>query len=95
MKCLLSLPGGARGIEPACQRRRLKRRGLVSLGREGSLEEGMATHVSILTWRIPWTLQGAWQATVHGNRKESKATEATQQACTSFTHTGDAACANP
>ena len=55
----------------------------------------MATHVSILTWRIPWTLQGAWQATVHGNRKESKATEATQQACTSFTHTGDAACAIP
>ena len=26
-----------------------------SLGREGSLEEGMATHSSILSWRIPWT----------------------------------------
>ena len=26
-----------------------------SLGREDSLEEGMATHSSILAWRIPWT----------------------------------------
>ena len=24
------------------------------LGREDSLEKGMATHSSILTWRIPW-----------------------------------------
>ena len=27
----------------------------LSLGQEGSLEEGMATHSSILAWRIPWT----------------------------------------
>ena len=26
-----------------------------SLGREDSLEKGMATHSSILAWRIPWT----------------------------------------
>ena len=26
-----------------------------SLGRENSLEEGMATHSSILTWEIPWS----------------------------------------
>ena len=26
-----------------------------SLGREDALEEGMATHSIILTWRIPWT----------------------------------------
>ena len=26
-----------------------------SLGREDSLEEGMAAHSSILAWRIPWT----------------------------------------
>ena len=25
-----------------------------SLGREDSLEKGMATHPSILVWRIPW-----------------------------------------
>ena len=26
-----------------------------SLGREGPLEEGMATHSGIFAWRIPWT----------------------------------------
>ena len=26
-----------------------------SLGMEGSLEKGMATHSSVLAWRIPWT----------------------------------------
>ena len=26
-----------------------------SLGWEDPLEEGMATHTSILAWRIPWT----------------------------------------
>ena len=26
-----------------------------SLGQEDPLEEGMATHSSILAWRIPWT----------------------------------------
>ena len=27
-----------------------------SLGREDPLEEEMATHSSILTWKIPWTI---------------------------------------
>ena len=26
-----------------------------SLGQENPLEKGMATHFSILAWRIPWT----------------------------------------
>ena len=26
-----------------------------SLGQEDSLEKGMATHSSVLAWRIPWT----------------------------------------
>jgi hypothetical protein len=26
-----------------------------SLGREDPLEEGMATHSSIVAWRVPWT----------------------------------------
>ena len=30
-----------------------------SLGREDPLEKGMATHSSILAWRIPWTEQPA------------------------------------
>ena len=29
--------------------------GVSSLGQEDPLEEGMATHSSILAWRIPWT----------------------------------------
>ena len=33
-----------------------------SLGREDPLEKGMATHSSILAWRIPLD-RGAWQAT--------------------------------
>ena len=33
--------------------------------REDPLEEGMATHVSILAWRIPWTEEPGG-ATVHG-----------------------------
>ena len=28
------------------------------------LEKGMATHFSILAWRIPW-IEEPWQATVH------------------------------
>ena len=32
------------------------------------LEEGMATHSSILAWRIPMD-RGAWWATVHGVTK--------------------------
>jgi len=39
-----------------------------SLGWEDPLEEGMATHSSILAWRIPMD-RGAWQATVHGVTK--------------------------
>ena len=30
-----------------------------SLGPEDPLEEGMATHPSILAWRIPWTEEPA------------------------------------
>ena len=35
-----------------------------SLGWEDPLGEGMATHFSILAWRIPMD-KGAWWATVH------------------------------
>ena len=39
-----------------------------SLGWEDPLEEGMATHSSILAWRIPMD-RGAWQVIVHGVTK--------------------------
>ena len=35
-----------------------------SLGLEDPLEQGMATHSSILAWRIPMD-RGAWRSTVH------------------------------
>ena len=38
------------------------------LGWEDPLEEGVATHSSILAWRISMD-RGAWQATVHGVAK--------------------------
>ena len=40
------------GKESICQ---CKRHGIWSLGQEDPLEKEMATHSSILTWRIPWT----------------------------------------
>ena len=39
-----------------------------SLGWEDPLEEGMATHSSILAWRIPMD-RGAWWPIVHGVAK--------------------------
>ena len=38
-----------------------------SLDWEDPLEEGMASHFSILAWRIP--MVRAWRATVHGVAK--------------------------
>ena len=35
-----------------------------SQGQEDPLEEGMATHFSVLAWRIPMD-RGTWQATAH------------------------------
>ena len=39
-----------------------------SLGWEDPLEKGMATHSSILAWKISWT-EAAWRVTVHGVSK--------------------------
>ena len=52
--CFWGFPGGSSGEEPTWQCRKYKRCGFDPwLGR--SLEKGMATHSSILAWRIPWT----------------------------------------
>ena len=54
-------PSSASGKEPSCQCRRCKR----SLGWD-DLEESMATHSSILAWRISWTEKpGGLQSMVH------------------------------
>ena len=44
-----------------------------SLGLEDPLEKGMATHSSIVAWRIPWTeepgrLQSMWSHSVRQDR---------------------------
>ena len=51
------------GKEPACLCRRRKRCRFDSQVRKIPLEEGMATHSSILAWNTMDT--GAWQDTVH------------------------------
>ena len=61
-------PGGSDGKESAMQETWVQ-----SLGWEDPLEKGMATHSSILAWRIPWTEEpgglSPW------GRKESDPTE--------------------
>ena len=47
----LDFPRDVSGKESTCQWRRLH----WYLGHEDPLEEGMATHPSMLSWRIPWT----------------------------------------
>ena len=61
---VLGFPGGSDGKESACNARDL---GSI-LGWEDSLEENMATHFSVLAWRIPMD-RGAWHAAVHGVAK--------------------------
>ena len=47
-----------------------------SQGQEDPLEKGMATHSSILAWRIPWTEESGGGYSPWG-RQESDTTEAT------------------
>ena len=51
---ILSFSSGTSGEEPGCQCRRSETQ-VQSLGWEDLLEQGMATHPSILAWRIPRT----------------------------------------
>ena len=53
-RSFMRVPGGASGKELTCHCRGGERQ-VGSLGREDPLEEGMATHSSILAWRISWT----------------------------------------
>ena len=49
---VVRFPGGSDGKESVCKPGKTQ---VPSLGRQDPLEEGMATHSSILAWRIPWT----------------------------------------
>ena len=63
----MGVPGGSAVKNPHASQKAW----VQSLGQEDPLEEGMATHSSILAWRIPWTeelggLQSiAWQRVRH------------------------------
>ena len=50
----LGFPGGSEVKKLPANTGDTKDAGLI-LGREDPLEEKMATHTSILAWRIPWT----------------------------------------
>ena len=49
-----SFPGGTSVKEPTCQCREHETH-VQSLSQKDPLEDGMATHLSIFAWRIPWT----------------------------------------
>ena len=68
MRTILGLAGGANGKEPACQCRRHKTHKFDLWVGKIPLEKGMATHSSILAWRISMD-RGAWWATVHSAHK--------------------------
>ena len=60
---MLGFPGDADSLLPAMWETWVR-----SLGREDPLEKGMATHSTLLAWRIPWTEEP-------GGFKESDTTE--------------------
>ena len=64
--CLCSVKtGGASGKEPASQCRRPHVRDAGLIPGSNLLEEEMATHSTILAWRIPWTEEpGGLKSTV-------------------------------
>ena len=61
----MGFPGGSDHKESSCN---AGDPGLIpgsGIDQNDLLQKGMATHSSILSWRIPID-RGAWQATVHG-----------------------------
>ena len=66
----LGFPGGSMVKNPPAKAETW----VCSLGQGDPLEKEMATHSSLLAWRI----RGAWRVTVHWGHKESDATDHTQ-----------------
>ena len=52
VESFVGFPGGSAGKESTCNAGDLG----LTLGWEDALEQGTATHPSILAWRIPWTV---------------------------------------
>ena len=55
LHCFRGLPRWCSGKEPTCLCRRCRRHKFDPWVRKIPLEEGMASHSSILAWKIPWT----------------------------------------
>ena len=55
--------------------------GVQSLGWEDPLEKEMATHSSILAWKIPWTEEPGWATYSPWDPRESDLTERWGIAC--------------
>ena len=62
------LLGGTSSKELVCQWRRCLERQVQSLGRDDPLKKGMATHFSILAWKIPWTEEPGRQPSMRPQR---------------------------
>ena len=50
---MMDFPGGTGGKTTCLPMQEMPETGAGSLGQEDPLEEGMATHSSVLAWRIP------------------------------------------
>ena len=74
----LNFPGGT-AVKNLPAMQELQETQVPSLGWEGPLKEGIATHSIILAWRIPWTEEPGCSPQGH---KESDTTEVTE-----YTHT--------
>ena len=62
---LLGFPGGLVVMNPPA----LQKTWVRSLGQKDALEEEMATHSSVLAWRIPWTEEPGGLQSMHGVAK--------------------------
>ena len=83
LMCLLTgegLSGGTSGKEPTCLPADAET-WVWSLSQEDPLEEGLATHSSILAWRMPKD-RGAWLATVQSMESDRVGHDWSNVACT-------------
>ena len=57
-----------------------------SLGLEDPLDEGMATHCSILAWRIPWTEEPGWLQSMRLQRIRHDCSDLARMHCFYLSH---------
>ena len=77
----MGFPGGAGSRELTWQCRRCRRCGFNPLGQENPMNEVMATHSSILAYRIPWTEEPGGQQSMGSYRGHDWSDLACTHAC--------------